>query len=68
MEVGRLTTPEVTPNGIEMFALCARRSTNSDDTPGMREAKNKIFAERFDAKAKKFLADIRKTSMIEYKK
>jgi peptidyl-prolyl cis-trans isomerase SurA len=68
MEVGRLTTPEVTANGIEMFALCARRSTNTDDTPGMREAKNKIFAERFDAKAKKFLADIRKTSMIEYKK
>lgn len=68
MEVGRLTTPEVTANGIEMFALCARKSTNSDDTPGMREAKNKIFAERFDAKAKKFLADIRKTSMIEYKK
>jgi peptidyl-prolyl cis-trans isomerase SurA len=68
MEVGRLTAPEVTANGIEMFALCARKSTNSDDTPGMREAKNKIFAERFDAKAKKFLADIRKTSMIEYKK
>jgi peptidyl-prolyl cis-trans isomerase SurA len=68
MEVGRLTTPEVTANGIEMFALCARRSTNSDDTPGMREAKNKVFAERYDAKAKKFLADIRKTSMIEYKK
>ena len=68
MEVGRLTTPEVTANGIEMFALCARRATSTDDTPGMREAKNKIFAERYDAKAKKFLADIRKTSMIEYKK
>jgi peptidyl-prolyl cis-trans isomerase SurA len=68
MEVGRLTTPEVTANGIEMFALCARRSTNTDDTPGMREVKNKIFAERYDAKAKKFLADLRKTSMIEYKK
>jgi peptidyl-prolyl cis-trans isomerase SurA len=68
MEVGRLTAPEVTANGIEMFALCARKSTNNDDTPGMREAKNKIFAERFDAKAKKFLAEIRRTSMIEYKK
>lgn len=68
MEVGRLTTPEVTANGIEMFALCARKTTSNDDTPGMREAKNKIFAERFDAKAKQFLAEIRKTSMIEYKK
>jgi len=66
VEIGHLTTPEMTANGIEMFALCAKRST-TEDTPGMREARNKIFSERFEAKAKHYLAEIKRGAMIEYR-
>src|SRR5690606_1155899 len=30
MEVGRLTSPEVTPQGIQMFALCERKGSDTD--------------------------------------
>jgi peptidyl-prolyl cis-trans isomerase SurA len=66
VEIGHLTNPEVTANGIEMFALCGKRST-TQDTPGMRTARQKIFRERFEAKAKRYLAEIKRGAMIEYR-
>jgi peptidyl-prolyl cis-trans isomerase SurA len=66
IEIGRLTTPEVTANGIEMFALCEKKST-TQDTPGMRAARNKIFSERFKEKADQYLANLRRGAMIEYR-
>jgi peptidyl-prolyl cis-trans isomerase SurA len=66
VEIGHLTPPEVTGNGIEMFALCGKKST-TEDTPGMREARTKIFAERFEAKSKRYLDDLRRGAMIEYR-
>lgn len=66
MEVGRVTTPEVTAQGLQMFALCAKKES-SDDSPAKREAREQIFAKRYDAESKKFLDEIRKQAMIEYK-
>jgi peptidyl-prolyl cis-trans isomerase SurA len=66
VEIGHLTPPEVTGNGIEMFALCGKKST-TEDTPGMREARTKIFAERFEAKSRRYLDDLRRGAMIEYR-
>ena len=34
IEVGRLTPPEVTKLGVEMFAICAKKESAADNTPG----------------------------------
>ncbi|HLA21024.1 MAG TPA: SurA N-terminal domain-containing protein [Pseudolabrys sp.] len=65
-EVGRLTAPEATPQGLQMFALCAKKES-SDDSPAKREAREQIYSKRFESEAKKFLEEIRKQAMIEYK-
>jgi peptidyl-prolyl cis-trans isomerase SurA len=66
MEVGRLTTPEVTPQGLQMFALCEKKESTSD-SPVKREVREEIFNKRFETEGKKFLDEIRKQAMIEYK-
>jgi peptidyl-prolyl cis-trans isomerase SurA len=64
--IGKLTTPEATQQGIEMFALCGKKQTKAD-TPGMKELREELFSEQFQAQAKKFLKELRSTAMIEYK-
>jgi peptidyl-prolyl cis-trans isomerase SurA len=66
MEVGRLTAPEVTPQGIQMFALCDRKESDSD-SPAKRAVRQDIFSKRFEAESKKFLEEIRRQAMIEYR-
>lgn len=64
--VGRMTAPEVTRQGIEMVALCDRKVTTAD-TPAKRAARDKLFAQKYEAKSKSYLEDLRKGAMIEYK-
>jgi peptidyl-prolyl cis-trans isomerase SurA len=66
MEVGKLTAPEVTPQGLQMFALCAKKES-TQDSPAKRAARDQIFNQRFETASKKFLEEIRKEAMIEYK-
>jgi len=65
-EVGHLTAPEATPQGVELFALCEKRETRVE-TPEKRQAREKIFQEQFQAKAKKYLNELRRQAMIERK-
>jgi peptidyl-prolyl cis-trans isomerase SurA len=65
-EIGHLTAPEVTPQGVELFALCERKETK-EDTPEKRQVREKIFSEKFQAKAKQLLRELRKQAMIERK-
>jgi peptidyl-prolyl cis-trans isomerase SurA len=62
--VGKLTPPEVTKQGIEMVALCSRKPTTAD-TPAKREAREKIYNQRYEAKSKSYLREARKGAMIE---
>ena len=64
--VGRLTPPERTKQGIEMVALCARNKTTVD-TPKKKEIRDKMFLEKYEAKSKSYLQDLRKSAMIEYR-
>ena len=64
--IGHLTPPEVTRQGIEMVALCSRKPTKVD-TPKKREVRDKMFAEKFEAKSKAYLQEVRRGSMIEYR-
>ena len=62
--IGHLTPPEVTKQGVEMVALCAREETTVD-TPKKKEIRDKIFADKYEAKSKSYLAESRRASMIE---
>jgi peptidyl-prolyl cis-trans isomerase SurA len=64
--LGHLTPPEVTKQGIEMVALCARKPT-SIDTPKKKEIRDKMFADKYEAKSKAYLQECRKAAMIEYR-
>jgi peptidyl-prolyl cis-trans isomerase SurA len=66
MEIGKLTTPETTTQGIEVFALCRKEATRAD-TPRQQEARQEIYAKRYDAQSKRYLAQVRRSAMIEYK-
>ena len=62
--VGSLTPPEITRHGVEMVALCARRPTKVD-TPKKREMREKLYQQRFEERAKRYLREIRASAMIE---
>ncbi len=64
--VGRLTSPETTTQGVELFALCAKKETKLD-APALREVRQEMFAEQFQAKSKRFLDELRRGAMIEMK-
>ena len=64
--IGHLTAPEITKQGVEMVALCARTPTTID-TPKKKEMRDKMYAEKFEAKSKWYLQEIRKAAMIEYR-
>lgn len=64
--IGHLTAPEVTKQGVEMVALCSRKPTTVD-TPQRKQIRDKMFAEKFEAKSKAYLQQVRKAAMIEYR-
>lgn len=66
-EVGRLTAPEPTKQGIEVFAVCAKREASADDTLGKRQVRQEIFSSQFDVYSKRFLKELRSQAMIEYR-
>ena len=64
--IGHLTPPEVTKQGIEMVALCGRKPTTID-TPKRKEMRDKMYQKKYEATSNSYLAEIRKTAMIEYR-
>ena len=65
--VGQLTAPEVTKLGIEMFAVCAKDAAKADNSPGKRQARETLFAQKFEQVSKRYLQDLRRQALIEYK-
>jgi peptidyl-prolyl cis-trans isomerase SurA len=64
--IGHLTAPEVTKQGVEMVALCGRKPTTID-TPKKKEVRDKMFVEKYEAKSKSYLQEVRGAAMIEYR-
>jgi len=62
--LGHLTPPDITLQGVELFAVCARDQV-SGETPGKREVREAISNERFQAQAKRYLKELRSAAMIE---
>jgi len=46
--------------------LCEKKETKSE-TPEKRQAREKIFSQQFQAKAKNYLRELRRQAMIERK-
>jgi peptidyl-prolyl cis-trans isomerase SurA len=67
IEVGKLTPPEVTKFGVEVFAICAKKESTADNTPGKRKARESLFTARYEERSKKYLEEVRRGAMIEYK-
>jgi peptidyl-prolyl cis-trans isomerase SurA len=67
VEVGRLTAPEVTKFGVEMFAICAKKESAADNTPGRRQVRESIMAQRYEERSKAYLQELRRGAMLEYK-
>jgi len=65
-EVGHLTPPEQTKEGVQMFAVCSKKESKAD-APGLKQIRDAMFEQKFGAKAKRYLAELRRQAMIEYK-
>lgn len=62
---GKLTAPEVTQHGVEVFALCGKHEASAENAPGRREMRDQMFAQQFQSKAKRYLQELRRGAMIE---
>ena len=66
IQLGHLTPPEATAQGLQMFAVCGKKES-ATESPLKREMREQIFVKRFESESKKYLDEIRKSAMIEYK-
>ena len=66
-EVGRLTSPEVTAQGVEVYALCRKEQSDRDNTPERKKAREEMMSAQFQANATRFMKELRSQAMIEYR-
>jgi peptidyl-prolyl cis-trans isomerase SurA len=64
--IGRVTPPDVTQQGVELFAVCGKGPATGD-TPAKRQVRDEMFNERYQALSKKFLKELRSQALIEYR-
>ncbi|MCZ7656431.1 MAG: SurA N-terminal domain-containing protein [Xanthobacteraceae bacterium] len=63
--IGRLTPPDTTPQGVELFAVCAKTPAKNADTASEREARDQIYNKRFQELSKNYLKELRRSALIE---
>jgi peptidyl-prolyl cis-trans isomerase SurA len=66
-EIGKLTAPETTQQGVELYAVCDKKQANSEDAPAKKEARDELFKETFETLSKRLLKEIRGQAMVEYR-
>jgi peptidyl-prolyl cis-trans isomerase SurA len=66
-EIGKLTAPEVTAQGVEVYALCDKKPSAAENVPGRKEIRDELFTERFQDHSKRYLKELRSQAMIEYR-
>ncbi len=64
--VGHLTPPDQVTDGLQMFAVCSKRESKND-TPEKKNIREEMFQKKFTAKSKRYLEELRRSAMIEYK-
>ena len=64
--IGHLTPPEVTKQGVEMVALCGTKSDHGRHAEKEGNPRQDV-CQKYEAKSKSYLQEIRKAAMIEYR-
>ena len=64
--IGKLTPPDITAQGVELFALCGKR-VGKGDTGTERDMREALFTEQYAGKAKNYMKQLRRSAMIEMK-
>ncbi len=67
MPLGHLTTPDVTSQGLQMFALCEKKRT-THELPLKAKLRKELFDKRYAAVSRSFLEELRRSAWIEYKR
>ena len=63
--IGRLTQPDVSLQGVELFAVCNKVEAKGGESAAKRETREALFQERYQALSKKFLKELRSQALIE---
>ena len=66
-EVGKLTAPEVTREGIEVYAVCRKEPSSAENSPDKRKVREDMISERFQANSKRLIKELRSQAMIEHR-
>lgn len=66
-EVGKLTSPELTREGIEVHAVCRKEQSGADNTPGKKQAREELYSAQFKERSDRYLKELRSQAMIEYR-
>lgn len=66
-EIGKLTAPEATAQGIEVYALCGKKEAGSDNTLGKRKAREELFSSQFEIYSKRYIKELRSQAWIVYR-
>jgi peptidyl-prolyl cis-trans isomerase SurA len=64
-ELGHLTPPEVTTEGVQLYAVCSKKQ--SESTLAQKETRDAMYNEAFDIQSKKLLKELRSQAMIEHR-
>jgi peptidyl-prolyl cis-trans isomerase SurA len=62
--IGKLTPPDVTPQGVEVFALCGKKQAKGD-AGAARDVREELFSEKYQALGKKYLEELRRDAKVE---
>jgi peptidyl-prolyl cis-trans isomerase SurA len=65
IELGRLTPPEVTTEGVQLYAVCSKKQ--SESTLAQKEVRDAMYSEAFETQSKRLLKELRSQAMIEYR-
>ena len=63
---GQLTAPDITKNGVEMFAVCGKDPSKADNSPDKKQAREALFNQKFEQQSKRYLQQLRRQALIEY--
>jgi peptidyl-prolyl cis-trans isomerase SurA len=65
--VGKLTPPDITLQGVELFAVCEKKETKVGDTGKERDVRDELLGQRVAAEAKRYMQELRRSAKIEIK-
>ncbi len=66
-EIGKLSAPEPSAQGIEVYALCDKKESSADNTLGKRKVREELYSSQFETFSKRYIKELRAQAMIEYR-